>query len=111
MSLVSTLIRCMNCQHEYAGMWDLDSKIQPLSSRCPKCGGAATQRANTVAGAAFDSGNLFEVCAQGDWIIFNRPIMGRVAKKDALNWAAWVAALSDPDGREFLRVYNDIKGH
>lgn len=73
-----------------------------------------------------DSGNHFNVRRNGDeiwfslWQDFNdksleiaigtkSPLTVTMDAEAAVNLAAWLALLSDPGGREFCRMYNEIK--
>lgn len=51
-----------------------------------------------------DTTNRFLVGARGDSVIIMRRPNAELSKEDALNLAAWLVALADPDGEEFKAV-------
>lgn len=50
--------------------------------------------------------NKFFVGARADHIVIMRPPVGDLSKADALNLAAWIAALCDKD--EFEKAYAEV---
>jgi hypothetical protein len=57
-----------------------------------------------------DSANHFGVAASGDqYGIMKMPVRW-LARDEAINLAAWLAAIADPDGREFISVLRAIRG-
>ena len=54
-----------------------------------------------------DTSNKFLVAAQGDDIVLMRPL-ARVSKKDALNLAAYLVALSEQPCEDFIKVYDAV---
>ena len=57
-----------------------------------------------------DSSNAFCVCARGDGAIgvYALPLK-HLSKAQALNLAAWLAVIADPEGKEFERVVKEIR--
>lgn len=55
----------------------------------------------TIEGEAIDTSNKFMVGVQGDNIVIMLPPRGRISKRDALVFAAWIATLADDDGLNF----------
>jgi hypothetical protein len=59
-----------------------------------------------------DSANHFSVRREGELVLVSNILVHdylRLSKWEALNLAAWLALLADPEGQEFCRLYNDIK--
>jgi len=60
--------------------------------------------------AALDTANHFMVGSQdGMLVILNPPVGRKFNKSEAINLAAWLVALADPDEKEFERVLKEIK--
>lgn len=55
----------------------------------------------TIEGEAIDTSNKFMVGVQGNSIVIMMPPPGRISKRDALVFAAWIATLADDDGLSF----------
>lgn len=55
----------------------------------------------TIEGEAVDTTNKFMVGVQEDSIVIMMPPPGRISKRDALVFAAWIATLADDDGLSF----------
>lgn len=57
-----------------------------------------------------DSANHFRVCGRGDGMIgvYALPVK-HLTKGQAINLAAWLVAMADPEGKEFERVLEEIK--
>lgn len=58
----------------------------------------------TIDGEEIDTSNKFMVGVQGDNIVIMLPPPGRITKRDALVFAAWIATLADDDGLSFDAV-------
>lgn len=56
-----------------------------------------------------DSSNQFAVGALGKLFVINMPVPRPMTREQALNLAAWLAVLVDPDGKEFERLVKEIK--
>ena len=56
-----------------------------------------------------DTANHFMVAGQGDDLVIIQLPIGRLKKDRALNLAAWLVALADPEGKEFERVLEAIR--
>jgi hypothetical protein len=58
-----------------------------------------------------DSGNQFEVVpkAGGQVLRVTYPFPYRFTKAEALNLAAWLRVIADPDGKEFERLAKEIQ--
>ncbi len=56
-----------------------------------------------------DTGNLFLVGVDGaGHVVVNRPLMGPLTREEAWNLAAWIVALTDPEGKQFRTLVGDI---
>lgn len=55
----------------------------------------------TIEGKEIDTANKFMVGVQGNNIVIMMPPPGRISKRDALVFAAWIATLADDDGLGF----------
>jgi len=59
-----------------------------------------------------DSGNHFEVVRVGEVIEIRRLLSPCkqvvLSPQGALNLAAWLAALADPEGKQFWRMFNQV---
>ena len=55
----------------------------------------------TIEGEAIDTSNKFVVGVQGNSIVIMMPPPGRISKREALEFAAWIATLADDDGLRF----------
>lgn len=58
--------------------------------------------------AATDSSNQFAVGVRGDYVVITRVPIGQLTKPEAVNLAAWLMVLADPEGKEFSRVVEGI---
>lgn len=59
-----------------------------------------------------DTSNKFAVGVKGDgriWIILVHRLIEPISKDDALNLAAWLVALTDPEGKEFGKILEVIR--
>lgn len=56
-----------------------------------------------------DSSNQFAVGVLGKLFVINMPVPRPMTREQALNLAAWLAVLVDPDGKEFERLVKEIK--
>jgi hypothetical protein len=59
-----------------------------------------------------DSSNQFFVGVNGDVLVILRPVPSHprgLTREQALNLAAWLSLLADPDGKEFDRMREAIK--
>jgi hypothetical protein len=79
-------------------------------------GGPQQDPANLIPGTAHlkpvpDTSNQFAVGARGEYVVILRPpnTWAALSKAEAINLAAWLAVLADPDGKEFARVIGEIK--
>lgn len=65
--------------------------------------------------AAKDSSNIFAVGASRFEMLrvtelaIHKPVMGRISRDEALNLAAWIVALADPNLEEFAKILQQIK--
>lgn len=55
-----------------------------------------------------DSSNQFFVGVSGDRVVIQRNPVGYLRKEEAINLAAWLMLLADPDGKKFERVVKEI---
>lgn len=56
-----------------------------------------------------DTINRFGVGVRGDRITI-MAAQHELSKAEALNLAAWLVVLADPSGRDFIDLYNAVKG-
>lgn len=64
---------------------------------------------STLENSGGDTSNFFGVGGQGDFLVITKLPMGRLPKAQAINLAAWLRVLADPEGKEFDRVVAEIK--
>jgi hypothetical protein len=63
---------------------------------------------------ATDSSNRFEVCQEGQFYFFTLEPIGKKLRlgllaSEALNLAAWLSSMADPDGSQFSKLVSEIK--
>lgn len=58
---------------------------------------------------ALDTSNKFLVSVRADDIVILR-LGAEISRKDALNLAAYLVVLADLSGRDFVDLYNAVKG-
>jgi hypothetical protein len=56
------------------------------------------------------SSNQFQVGRCADRVVIAAPELRPLTQEEALNLAAWLVALSDPDGSKFQVVLDEIRG-
>ena len=62
-----------------------------------------------------DTSNRFGVGVRGDKVVISafqwstKLLSAELSKDQALNLAAWLAVLADPEGKDFQRIIEEIK--
>lgn len=59
--------------------------------------------------SATDANNYFVVTTSGGSILILDPPSGPMSRNEALNLAAWLVALADPDGGDFVDMLTDVQ--
>lgn len=78
----------------------------------PSCKPSETPPAPADGTKATDTSNMFAVGVPGTGgiVIMQPPLPCQIiTKAQALNLAAWLSVLADPDGKEFARIVQAIK--
>lgn len=123
MSMIARTLRCGFCGHEWDGLWDAASSMQPdMIVTCPKC--KSLRGKPKAFGEPADTDNYFAVGTDRETnsdegsATFNIPgwqgektfrLQGSLPREMALNFAAWLARVADPDGEDFQRLYEEIR--
>lgn len=137
MAITTRHLRCGSCGQEFEGSWSDDSSVQPESARCPACGKRNQVRPKYLPGAPsadgrilgeetlavragekmVSSANHFNVRRMGEIVCFSiwqnqegktYELRGEFDRELALNLAAWIVAIADPEETNFLRVLQEI---
>ena len=123
MSVATRPLKCSRCGHQWSDLVDDHGEGRCPTPHCPKCSSqdfriVQTQNLYRQSGmeqeakAAWDkadSANHFIVCVKGEFVcILNPPTMMPMCKAEALNLAAWLVALADPDGTKFKQMLEQV---
>lgn len=123
MSVINRGLKCLKCGHQWRGLWDIASTMQPFGEGCPRCKETTTVRCQTSSEAAappavLESANVFSVVRIDDGVRFcldgendgrHYKLQGEVPWELAINFAAWLMVMADPNGKEFCRLVEEIK--
>jgi len=116
-SMMTDLV-CENCRRQWRGLWDHWSASQPLPVKCPGCGSETARPVRIVKryreplpAQRLDSANHYGVCRRGPLIVIMHPPDPGIpiSTASALNLAAWIVSLADPQLEQFSDLLAEIQ--
>lgn len=118
MSVVSTTLRCGFCGHEWEGIYVASSMQTDTVFTCPRC--KSLRGKPKCFSEPADTDNYFGVGLDrtDESVTFCIPglhaekvfrLRGALPREMALNFAAWLVRVADPDGEDFQRLHEEIR--